>query len=274
MKKSSATTKAQVAVDIKALQKQSMTVDLFGTSPLITNAWSQKAKLEMLQKHMQIPIVREVKDPYKVFLNSIWRTEDNQYGFPVVGVKEAMATAALDLEGITKAQIYRNIFLTGKRGFQVAAFADLMTPHDLAELFSPNAPKMREDMVRLSGIQRTPDLRYRAEFWPWSLRVNISYLSDFITPNSILNLLQHAGFRVGLGEWRQDKGGVNGSFRVAMEEDQAQIDRWMKQGQKEPKPVDVDAWVKKIRAAQPVSAEKVVKAPKAKRPNGKGVEAH
>lgn len=262
-------------IQIERLQRTNFKVFLIGETPLIVHAWSQKAKLELLKKHMQQITVREAKDPEDHFLRSIYRMEDGQYGFPVVAVKEAMATAASDLEGVFKTQIYRNIFVTGKRGFQVAAFADLKTPMELAELFSPNAPTIREDMVRLSGMQRTPDLRYRAEFWPWAMRLTIGYIDNFISAESILNLLHHAGFRVGLAEWRQEKGGNNGAFHVAEQQEIAQCERWAAAKQKEPAKIDTTAW---LRTLQPEPKQRfatdsmVVAAPKrSRKSNGAAV---
>lgn len=233
-------------IEIKQLQRSQFKVFLMGDTPLIVQAWSQKAKLEILKKHMQQIRIREAKDPQDHFLRSIYRMEDGQYGFPVVGVKEAMATAAADLEGIHRPDIYKNIFCTGRRGFQRGAFADILSPIELAELFSPNAPTIREDMVKLSGIGRTPDLRYRAEFWPWCLRLNIGYIDSFISAESIFNLLHHAGFRVGLAEWRQEKGGNSGAFHVADAHETKQCEKWAAAKQKEPALIDVKAWLQTL----------------------------
>jgi hypothetical protein len=269
MKKQQARNEVQQKIAIKQLRKEAFRLMLFGESPLIVNAWSQKAKLEMLKTHLGIPKVREPKDPYKVFLDSIYRFEDGNYGFPVVAVKEAMATATTDLEGIAKAQIYRNVSVTGRRGFQMAAFADISSPMELAELFSPNPPVIREDMVKLAGISRTPDLRYRAEFFPWALRLNMSYLPDFIDKENLYNLIYQAGFRVGLGEWRQEKGGATGAFRPCTDQEIKQVEKWIQAGPKEPKPIDVAAWVRNV---TPDKKEEKKKPTGKRKPNGSGLE--
>lgn len=256
-----------VHIEITRLQTASFELMLYGETPLIVNAWTQKGKLQMLTKHMQIPTIREAKDPYDQFLQTIYRFEDGNYGFPVVAVKEAMATATTDMEGIFKTQVYRNIFVTGRRGFQVAAFCDLLSPIELAELFSPNPPTIREDVVRLAGMQRTPDLRYRAEFFPWALRLNVSYVQSFIRDADILNLAEKAGFTIGLAEWRQEKGGSNGRFHVATEEERKQVSKWVKAGRQEPKPIDVDAWRAKVEAENRQASPPPKKA--ARKANGK-----
>jgi hypothetical protein len=268
----------QEAVQIAALKRSAMTLFVMGETPLIVQAWSQKARFEMLKKHMQIKLdVREAKNPYDHFLRSMYRTDDGTYGFPVVGLKEAMATATIGLQGVAKTDIYRNIAVTGKRGTQYAAFADLKVPQELAEVFSPNPPAMREDMVRLSGMSRTPDLRYRAEYWPWAVRFTIGFFPDFIDAENILNLVHHSGVRVGIGEWRVEKGGNSGAFHVADANEAKTIERWIKAGQQEPEPVDVAAWIQahSVRADKEDVASVVAAVPrKGKRKNrGNGADA-
>lgn len=264
-------------IKIGEIVRTTTTIVLIGDTPLIVHAWSQKAKLMMLQKHMKQITVRDAKDPYDDFIRSIYRMENGAYGFPVVGIKEAMATAAIDHQNIAKSEIYRNVMVTGQRGFQVAAFADLKTPQELAELFSPNAPQIREDMVKLAGMQRTPDIRYRAEFWPWAVRFKVGYLKDFIDGDSVLNLLQSAGFRVGLAEWRQEKGGSNGSFHVADSNEVQTVEKWIKSGQKEPTPIDSRLWLaslKKASDADTAASELVVPPRRRKVGNGSAEVGH
>jgi hypothetical protein len=240
-------TKQEVQVEVKALQREAFEVTIIGETPLITHAWSKKAKMEMLSKQLGVERVRATKDPYQDYIDSMYRFDDGSYGFPVVALKECIATATTDLEGIHKTQIFRNLFVTGKRGFQIAAFMDILSPIELGVLSSPNPPVLREDMVNLSGMKKTPDLRYRAEFWPWAFRCNISYFSEFLSYESILNLLHQAGLRVGLGEWRQEKGGTNGAFHPADKDEIKMVDKWLKQGHKEPEKMSVSDFVNGLR---------------------------
>jgi len=72
--------------------------------------------------------------------------------------------------------------------------------------------KMREDIVRLNG--RTADLRYRAEYPEWQITFIVNYNPDIIGVDSIINLLEVAGFHVGIGDWRPEKNGTHGMFHV------------------------------------------------------------
>ena len=71
---------------------------------------------------------------------------------------------------------------------------------------------MREDTVRVGA--GSTDLRYRPEFRNWSMILNFEFDAQALTQPTILNLVQRAGFGVGLGEWRPEKGGEYGRFEV------------------------------------------------------------
>jgi hypothetical protein len=257
-KKASAKETAEsVSVTVGMLMRHKTTITLFGDSPLIVNAWSQKAKLEMLTKHMNMTLVREAKDPWEVFRASQYRLKDGNYGFPVVSVKEAMATAAVDIANLSKAVVYRNIVTKGEEGFEKSAFMDLLSPRELMPIYSPNAPALREDMVKLSGIGRTPDLRYRAQYWPWAARFELAFCEGPLSADSIMNLLAHAGFQVGLGEWRQERGGVHGAFHHDLTaQEMTLVDKWIKAGPQEPTRPDIEEWLSTFRnKAKPEEAK-------------------
>src|SRR5262249_50923726 len=149
--------------------------------PLIVHAWSQKAREEMLRKQMKLPVHRETKNPVEAFLRSMYRTDENFYGVPAVGVKNAMVTACTSVEGITKTAARQAFIIVGERGKTKAAFADILSPQDLVRILSPNPPTLREDMVRLAGIGNTADLRYRAEYWPWGAKLVIRYNANVLS---------------------------------------------------------------------------------------------
>ena len=71
---------------------------------------------------------------------------------------------------------------------------------------------MREDDVKLQG--RVADLRYRGEFLKWSIKFKVLYCPEVITEESIVNLVDKAGFHIGIGERRPQKGDTFGMFQV------------------------------------------------------------
>lgn len=232
-----------VAIEIPAPKQKSLQVSIMGDTPLMTHSWSQKARLEMLAKQMKISLPKEAKDPVEQFLRSLYTLDDGHYGLPAIAIKRAMVTACTDLTNVTKASAIRAFRIRGERGHTHAGFCGLQTPMDLVRVLSPNPPHMREDAVRLSGVGRVADLRYRPEFWPWAMQLDVDFNPDLIREDSLLKLLQHAGFCIGLAEFRQERGGDLGSFRIADQTERAKITKWRKAEPKEPELPDVEAWM-------------------------------
>lgn len=78
-------------------------------------------------------------------------------------------------------------------------------------------PRMREDMVRVG--MGTADLRYRAEFFPWFVKLKVRANLNVLSVEQLANLFNTAGFAVGVGEWRSERDGQNGLFHVGSEEE-------------------------------------------------------
>jgi len=72
--------------------------------------------------------------------------------------------------------------------------------------------RMREDMVRVG--MGTADIRFRGEVSDWSIDFIIEYNPTVISCEQILGLLDLAGFSVGIGEWRPQRSGDYGRFKI------------------------------------------------------------
>lgn len=246
-------------IELPPLKLANAEIGIMGDSPLIVHAWNPKAKEEMLRRQMKQPVHREVKDPVDAFLRSMYRTDENYYGVPAVGIKNAMVTACTSVDGISKTAARQAFIIAGERGRAKAAFADLFSPQDLVRVLSPNPPQMREDMVRLSGIGNSADLRYRAEFWPWGAKLTIKYNMNVLALDQLLNLLNTSGFGVGLCEWRPERDGQNGTFHVADEHDMDQLNSRQWQVHQEPDLPDVSAWLRRVSELEELPSAAVAK---------------
>jgi len=58
------------------------------------------------------------------------------------------------------------------------------------------------------------DIRYRPEFDPWSVDLEIKYNAAVLSAEQIVNLVNLAGFSVGVGDWRPEKSGTHGTFHI------------------------------------------------------------
>ena len=201
-------------IDIKEAK-----ITLTGTSPLITHPFGEKVRAQILAKQSQQPSEgRAPKDPdEEIRLNfyvvpgresgrlvlSKWplrevEAEQGMFGFPASGFKGAAVSACRYLKG-------SGLTMNFVRG----AF------HVLGDILPLRWEKIRkrDDAVRL---QRTgsADVRYRPEFVGWEIDLPIAFNSRGIGLAQIVNLYQHAGFSVGVGDWRPEKDGVFGMWRV------------------------------------------------------------
>jgi hypothetical protein len=72
-------------------------------------------------------------------------------------------------------------------------------------------PEMREDAVRVG--QGGGDLRYRPMFREWSAVLEVTYVTSMLTRDSMLSIVD-AGGSVGVGEWRPERSGDSGLYRI------------------------------------------------------------
>jgi hypothetical protein len=192
---------ADAVIELPQLDIQTVKITVVGDSPLIMHKWSEKAKEMMLAKQMKKATQgRIAKDPDQDFEDSIHRMADGQPGFPSIGFKAAAVTACTSIAGMTK--------VAARQAFHISG--------ELVQILG-SIPKKRQDMVRVG--MGTADIRYRAEFWPWYAPLEISYNTRALSIEQIMNLLNTAGFGVGVGEWRPERDGQYGRFHCATDED-------------------------------------------------------
>lgn len=67
-------------------------------------------------------------------------------------------------------------------------------------------------MVRIA--MGTADIRHRAEFPLWAVKVPVTTNSSIISLEQLVNLFNIAGFGVGVGEWRPERDRHNGTWIV------------------------------------------------------------
>lgn len=196
-------------MELPRLQIATISIPIIGDSPLITHAWSQKAKQMMADKQQKKAAKgREAKNPWEDFVGGLYwvseqpevldeaAIEQGRFGFPTVGLKAAAVDACTSVAGMTK--------VGSRQGFHLDG--------ELVEILGP-APSMREDIARVGmGVA---DLRYRPEFTPWGAILTVKVNTAAMSPEQVVGLFDLAGFAVGIGDWRPQRGGPYGRFHVA-----------------------------------------------------------
>lgn len=187
------------AIELPPLKIQTVQFLLVGDSPLIVHAWSEKAKRQMLEKQMKkAKQGKEAKDPEADYEACFYKTPDGLNGFPTIGLKAAMVGACR----------FVGMKMTEARGaFHIDG--DMLTIQ--------GEPQPREDMVRVGmGVA---DIRYRPEFTNWRILAAVKFNASVVSAEQIANLLNTAGFAIGIGEWRPERNGQFGRFHVASNEE-------------------------------------------------------
>lgn len=238
--------KAEV-LTIKPLDFEYFNVTIIGDTPLIVHAWDAKAKREILEKELGFEgkklSKREAKDPLREFASSLyWLTpmpteldaesiakafsEGARFGFPATAIKQCAVSAAFWQKWSKDKTSIRAAFniVADTHGYyggdlaidwdkqEVRIVPNQFKPYDMCEIIS-DPPVMREDMVKVG--MGTADIRYRGEFQNWQMNLKIKYNANGIyTKNDILNIIEAGGSICGIGEWRNEKDGVNGAFHV------------------------------------------------------------
>lgn len=195
--------KPSETLHIDALKQGRLLLRMIGVTPLYFNAMSAKAKRDLLigggkKTAAQKSAIKH--DPEREFRDSVYRLASGPtlLGFPAPGVKAAMATAALETPGVTKASVQRLIFL----------------PEQRIKVWGK--PYLRMDVVRSADMARTADIRSRAFLPRWCAEVEIAFVSPTLSVHAIVSLLSNAGVVAGIGDFRQEKGkGGFGCFEVA-----------------------------------------------------------
>lgn len=211
------TTVKEMGLSIDPLQQTEVSFKIIGTAPLIYNSMSLKAQKTLLMGAAKKTAAekKEIKhNPEEEFVDSCYinGTNGSYLSFPSTGIKRGMATAALETAGVTKASINRGIYVVGEH------------------INVWGKPYMNMSVVRSSDINRTPDIRTRAKLPNWCTEVTVRYINPTFSQLDITALLVNAGTLCGLGDWRIEKGGPMGGYRIVQtKEDQKIFDRLVKE---------------------------------------------
>ena len=222
-------TKKTEAVEIKPMELQTVNITIVGTTPLIVHAWSDKAKQMMLDKQRgkATKSKHEIKIPVNDFMaacywlteqpemgetdeeaesNWLRASENAKFGFPVTGIKQSAIMGAMRGGLDVKATELRgSFFLEG---------ATDASTSDLAEIVGP-LPICREDMVKVGGMSKTADIRYRPQWNDWKIPLRMTYnVNGKYSLEQLLNCFNVGGFVCGVGEWRPERDGQMGMYRL------------------------------------------------------------
>jgi hypothetical protein len=200
---------------------------IVGDTPIITHAWSEKAKREMLQKQVKATKAgKDARDPQADFVSSLYEMGEGVFGFPATGVKNCILSAAHKDKGIARSGVMSALWIDAEMIRVRPALAGAVCDMPLIRIWG-SEPEMREDMVKIgSGLNKTANLAYRAQFTIWGMRVTGRFNPTVVNEEALAFLIQESGFSSGLGEWRNERKGMFGAFHMADAEEEKAWDAY------------------------------------------------
>jgi len=187
-------------ISLRPVRKKHVTLRIRGISPMIQHQWGGKA-LDMIRAKKQGKKTKDRvnSDPEREAEEATYRTEQGDFGCPLTAIKSSIISAAHKDIGFEKTLVKKSVFIV---------CAD---PKGILRM-ECSQPELREDPVRVG--MGSADLRYRPMFVDWSITVNFEIDEELLKLDDLVTLLDRAGFGIGIGEWRPEKGGDYGRFEV------------------------------------------------------------
>src|SRR5262245_4731894 len=150
---------------------------------------------------------------------------DGAFGFPVTAVKKAILSQAHKDWGIPKTEVMAGLWIDFTLIQQRPALAGAKCNMPIIRIWGAE-PQMCEDMVRIKGRGgSTANFSYRAEFWPWAMHLTGKFDPERLPPEVLAWLIEGGGRATGIGDWRNEKSGIFGAFRLA---EQHEVTAWEK----------------------------------------------
>lgn len=201
--------KVEVGVPEVGLKLEQVTLFLLGTTPFINHCLPEKARKELLYPSTKTKASRSQKLKHDVlaeYRDSCYVTDDSgaptRIVIPAVSFKRVIESMCLDVPGLTKAGISRNVVAMGNR------------------ISIWGVPQLKMDTVRSADMARTPDIRTRAVLPEWACEVSIRFPVPAFNRKTIVDLLCIGGQLRGVGDYRPEKGaGDFGTFMIVEEAD-------------------------------------------------------
>ena len=187
----------QTSVQLQELQKEKIVVEIIGLTPLmmekmdmdVVERYNLKKGKKLSEKDDKLE--EEKYDAKKHF------TDDGKLGFPSTGFLKGMVEVAPYIDGMDKKRVRGSVRIM----------------QDIIPI------KFREEVKdvkwgKTSGISKAPRKIIRPKFVEWSCKLEIIYNSTNLSAEQVINLLNWAGFQMGVGGFRPEHSGTFGQYEV------------------------------------------------------------
>lgn len=164
---------------------------------LLMNHFSNKALLKMLGKMVGIVQPKEHKDLTESFEDSIYRNAIGEIVVPCRLLKATIVNGAIATGGaVSKAEL--------KRDLRVVGYTSPLRFEGIPEM----------DIAIVKNDSGVPDVRARARIPAGATADFVLTFPTSLSPDKVMSALEGAGTSIGVFDWRIERGGSFGGFRV------------------------------------------------------------
>lgn len=189
--------KSQTNVQLQQLKKQMIDVEIIGTTNLLMEAQDEFAAENIERKKTKQVIVEDTRTPQEKYENKKWKTSNGEPGLLASAFHKGMIAVAPYIDGLDMKKVRGSIRVLG----------DVIPIKYKSE-------KTNIKYGKDSGMTRAPRKIVRPEFTDWSCKLKIVYNSTNVSAEQIINLINWAGFQVGVGGFRPEHSGNFGQYEV------------------------------------------------------------
>jgi hypothetical protein len=187
-------------INVKQLNVATIKVKVIGDSPYMPEPMDVAVLERYDKKRSKQTYTKDDISEYDKVKEKYYYTSDGQKGVPARAFYNAMIRASSYLFD-KKDGGMRNI----KEGILVLG--------DVLPLTYSNE-EVLEHWGRTSGQSKAPRKILRNSFNDWSCELTIRYNESQLSPEQLFNILNWAGFHIGVGAFRKEKTGNFGAFHV------------------------------------------------------------
>jgi hypothetical protein len=191
---------AEQKISLKKLEIGTIKVTIVGDSPYLPEPMDMAVlekynKIKSKQSYTKDDIPEEEKVKAKFYY-----TEDEKIGIPARAIYNSMIRASSYLFDIKQGGM-RNI----KEG--VTLVGDILP-------LNFKKQKVLTHWGRTSGMKGSPRKIMRNAFEDWSVELTIQFNKANLSAEQIINVLNWAGFHIGVGGFRKEKTGNFGAYHI------------------------------------------------------------
>lgn len=186
-------------ITLQQLDKKVFTVNIRGITPLLMEKMDMTVVENIDKKKSLKTVEKDTRSEEDKVEDKIHRNSLGQVAFPSIAFHKAITEVAPYLDGMDKKKVRGSI-----------RFIDEMIP------ISFKTQTTNKTCGKSSGITKSPRLIIRPQFNDWTCSLKIMYNNANISAENIINLINWAGFQMGIGGWRPEKSGNFGQFEVVV----------------------------------------------------------